>query len=59
MMGNDFENPFGLKTLKGKTKLMSQVLDGAVFPGTQGGPLKLSLLHQKQLLLEKLYQMII
>ena len=40
MMGNDFENPFGLKTLKGKTKLMSQVLDGAVFPGTQGGPLE-------------------
>ena len=40
MMGNDFENPFGLKTLKGKIKLMSQVLDSAVFPGTQGGPLE-------------------
>lgn len=40
MMGNDFENPFGLKTMKGVTKKMSQVLDGAVFPGTQGGPLE-------------------
>lgn len=40
MMGEDFENPFGFKTLKGATKMMSQVLDGAVFPGTQGGPLE-------------------
>jgi glycine hydroxymethyltransferase len=40
MMGNDFENPMGDKTLKGEIKLMSQVLDGAVFPGTQGGPLE-------------------
>jgi glycine hydroxymethyltransferase len=40
MMGNDFENPFGFKTLKGELKSMSQVLDGAVFPGTQGGPLE-------------------
>ncbi len=40
MMGKDFENPMGHKTLKGKTKMMSQVLDGAVFPGTQGGPLE-------------------
>lgn len=40
MMGQDFENPFGFKTLKGATKSMSQVLDGAVFPGTQGGPLE-------------------
>ncbi len=40
MMGEDFENPFGFKTLKGSTKMMSQVLDGAVFPGTQGGPLE-------------------
>lgn len=40
MMGEDFENPFGFKTLKGVTKMMSQVLDGAVFPGTQGGPLE-------------------
>lgn len=39
MMGKDFENPFGLKTMKGVTKMMSQVLDGSVFPGTQGGPL--------------------
>jgi glycine hydroxymethyltransferase len=40
MMGKDFENPMGHKTLKGKIKMMSQVLDGAVFPGTQGGPLE-------------------
>lgn len=40
MMGNDFENPMGITTPKGKIKLMSQVLDGAVFPGTQGGPLE-------------------
>jgi glycine hydroxymethyltransferase len=40
MMGQDFENPWGLKTMKGVVKKMSQVLDGAVFPGTQGGPLE-------------------
>jgi glycine hydroxymethyltransferase len=40
MMGKDFENPMGHKTMKGKLKMMSQVLDGAVFPGTQGGPLE-------------------
>jgi glycine hydroxymethyltransferase len=40
MMGSDFENPWGLKTLKGKVKSMSQLLDSAVFPGTQGGPLE-------------------
>ncbi|MFM6938528.1 MAG: serine hydroxymethyltransferase, partial [Aquirufa sp.] len=40
MMGNDFENPFGFKTMKGELKLMSACLDGAVFPGTQGGPLE-------------------
>jgi glycine hydroxymethyltransferase len=40
MMGKDFENPWGLKTPKGETKMMSAVLDGAVFPGTQGGPLE-------------------
>ncbi|MFT6747552.1 MAG: glycine hydroxymethyltransferase [Glaciecola sp.] len=40
MMGKDFENPFGFKTMKGVTKMMSQVLDSAVFPGTQGGPLE-------------------
>ncbi|MBL7776818.1 MAG: serine hydroxymethyltransferase [Chitinophagales bacterium] len=40
MMGADFENPFGEKTLKGELKMMSAVLDGAVFPGTQGGPLE-------------------
>ncbi len=40
MMGQDFENPFGFKTPKGETKLMSACLDGAVFPGTQGGPLE-------------------
>jgi glycine hydroxymethyltransferase len=40
MMGKDFENPWGLKTPKGEVKMMSAVLDGAVFPGTQGGPLE-------------------
>ena len=40
MMGKDFENPWGLKTPKGVTKMMSQVLDSAVFPGIQGGPLE-------------------
>jgi glycine hydroxymethyltransferase len=40
MIGKDFENPMGYKTMKGKIKMMSQVLDGAVFPGTQGGPLE-------------------
>jgi glycine hydroxymethyltransferase len=40
MMGKDFENPMGHKTPKGELKMMSAVLDGAVFPGTQGGPLE-------------------
>ena len=40
MMGEDFENPWGQKTLKGEIKMMSQLLDGGVFPGTQGGPLE-------------------
>ncbi len=40
MMGKDFENPFGQKTPKGEIKMMSQILDSAVFPGTQGGPLE-------------------
>jgi glycine hydroxymethyltransferase len=40
MMAKDFENPFGLKDLKGNLRMMSNVLDMAVFPGTQGGPLE-------------------
>lgn len=40
MMGKDFENPWGEKTPKGEVKMMSAVLDAAVFPGTQGGPLE-------------------
>lgn len=40
LLGKDFENPFGLKTPKGETRMMSSVLDMAVFPGTQGGPLE-------------------
>ena len=40
MMGKDFANPWGLKTPKGEIKMMSQILDAAVFPGTQGGPLE-------------------
>lgn len=40
MMGKDFPNPMGLKTPKGEVRMMSSILDGAVFPGTQGGPLE-------------------
>ena len=40
MMGQDFENPMGLKTPKGELRMMSALLDMAVFPGTQGGPLE-------------------
>ena len=39
MMGKDFQNPWGLKTPKGEIRMMSHVLDMAVFPGNQGGPL--------------------
>lgn len=40
LVGKDFENPWGIKTPKGETKMMSAVLDFAVFPGQQGGPLE-------------------
>ncbi len=40
MMGQDFENPWGLTTPKGEIRMMSALLDMAVFPGTQGGPLE-------------------
>jgi len=40
LMGKDFENPFGYKTPKGETRMMSSLLDMGVFPGTQGGPLE-------------------
>jgi len=40
MMGKDFQNPFGIKTPKGKTKMMSTILNAGVFPGSQGGPLE-------------------
>ncbi len=40
LMGKDFENPWGLKTPKGIVKMMSQILNSAVFPGQQGGPLE-------------------
>ena len=40
MMGKDFDNPWGFKTLKGKIKKMSFLLNSAVFPGSQGGPLE-------------------
>ena len=40
MLGKDFENTYGHKTPKGEIKLMSAVLDSAVFPGIQGGPLE-------------------
>jgi glycine hydroxymethyltransferase len=40
LMGKDFENPWGLTTPKGEIKMMSAVLNSAVFPGIQGGPLE-------------------
>lgn len=40
MVGKDYENTYGHKTPKGQIKMMSQVLDSAVFPGIQGGPLE-------------------
>ncbi len=40
LMGKDFENPWGLTTPKGTVKMMSQLLNSAVFPGQQGGPLE-------------------
>ncbi len=40
LMGKDFENPFGIKTPKGEIRMMSSLLDAAVFPGNQGGPLE-------------------
>ncbi|MDR1730041.1 MAG: serine hydroxymethyltransferase [Prevotellaceae bacterium] len=40
LMGKDFENPWGKKTPKGEVKMMSALLDSAVFPGIQGGPLE-------------------
>ena len=40
MMGNDIENPWGIKLKSGNIKRLSSILDGAVFPGTQGGPLE-------------------
>ena len=40
LMGKDFDNPWGLKTPKGVVKKMSQILNSAVFPGQQGGPLE-------------------
>ena len=40
LMGKDFDNPFGLKFKSGKLKKMSSLLDSAIFPGNQGGPLE-------------------
>ena len=40
LMGHDFPNPWGLTTPKGEVKMMSQILNSAVFPGSQGGPLE-------------------
>jgi len=40
LMGKDFPNPWGLTTPKGEVKMMSQILNGSVFPGVQGGPLE-------------------
>lgn len=40
LIGKDFENPFGKKTAKGQIRMMSSLIDSAVFPGVQGGPLE-------------------
>jgi glycine hydroxymethyltransferase len=40
LMGKDFENPWGITTPKGNLKMMTQIMDSALFPGTQGGPLE-------------------
>lgn len=40
LMGKDFENPFGIKDPKGKPRMMSHLIDMAIFPGIQGGPLE-------------------
>ena len=40
LIGRDFENPFGLKTPKGQVRMMSSLINSAVFPGNQGGPLE-------------------
>ncbi len=40
LMGKDFENPFGITTKKGQTRMMSSLIDSALFPGVQGGPLE-------------------
>ncbi len=40
LMGKDFPNPWGITTPKGEVRMMSSILDSAVFPGTQGGPLE-------------------
>lgn len=40
LMGKDFENPWGLTTKKGELKMMSEIINSAVFPGVQGGPLE-------------------
>jgi glycine hydroxymethyltransferase len=40
LLGKDFENPWGLATKKGEIKMMSSLLDSAIFPGIQGGPLE-------------------
>jgi glycine hydroxymethyltransferase len=40
MMRNDFQNPFGIKNPKGELRMLSELLDSGVFPGTQGGPLE-------------------
>ncbi|MCH8904430.1 MAG: serine hydroxymethyltransferase, partial [Bacteroidetes bacterium] len=40
LMGEDFPNPMGIKTLKGEVRMMSALMDSSVFPGIQGGPLE-------------------
>ncbi|GFR77312.1 serine hydroxymethyltransferase [Elysia marginata] len=54
ILGKDFENPFGLKNNKGQTRKMSSILDSAVFPGGQGGPLGHSIAGKAVCFLEAL-----
>jgi glycine hydroxymethyltransferase len=53
LMGKDFVNPWGITTPKGEVRMMSSLLNSAVFPGVQGGPLE-HVIASKAVLLEKL-----
>jgi len=58
LIGKDFDNPWGYATPKGEIKKMSQLIDSAVFPGIQGGPLE-HVIAAKAWLSERRFQTII